>query len=210
MKVKLTAIAFSFLIFLSGCGSQPLAEIQKDGSVVEEPKLATDLIQSNNNSNQNTMEFDTTKQYTAVLHTDKGDIEIALNKGQTPNTVKNFVDLAQKKFYDDTIFHRVIKDFMIQGGDPEGNGTGGPGYRFDDESFAGEYTRGTVAMANAGPDTNGSQFFVMVADYPLSPDYSIFGKVVEGLDIAKKISNMPRNPSDRPNQEVKMIKVTVE
>ncbi len=204
MKVKLTAIAFSFLIFLSGCGSQPLAEIQKDGSVVEEPKLATDLIQSNNNSNQNTMEFDTTKQYTAVLHTDKGDIEIALNKGQTPNTVKNFVDLAQKKFYDGTIFHRVIKDFMIQGGDPEGNGTGGPGYRFDDESFAGEYTRGTVAMANAGPNTNGSQFFIMHADVPLPKNYTIFGHVVKGIEVVDAIANsqVSMSPSGEPSQPV--------
>ncbi len=142
------------------------------------------------------MEFDANKHYTAVLHTSAGDIEIALNFGQTPNTVKNFVDLAQKHFYDGTIFHRVIKGFMIQGGCPEGTGRGGPGYRFDDEPFAGEYTKGTVAMANAGPDTNGSQFFIMHTDYPLPKNYIIFGKVANGLNVVDAIAESKVTSSD--------------
>ncbi|MEK7623639.1 MAG: peptidylprolyl isomerase [Patescibacteria group bacterium] len=141
------------------------------------------------------MSFDASKQYTAVLHTDKGDITITLNKGETPNTVKNFVDLARKDFYNDTIFHRVIKGFMIQGGDPEGNGSGGPGYRFDDEPFTGEYARGNVAMANAGPNTNGSQFFIMLTDYPLPKDYIIFGRVTAGMEAVDKIADSQVEPN---------------
>ena len=137
----------------------------------------------------NPMEFNASTHYAAVLHTTKGDIEIDLNFGQTPNTVKNFVDLAQKNFYDQTIFHRAIKGFMIQGGDPKGNGTGGPGYKFNDEPFTGEYTRGAVAMANAGPNTNGSQFFIMHADYPLPKDYTIFGHVTKGIEVVDLIAN---------------------
>src|SRR3989339_1827271 len=128
------------------------------------------------------------KKLTAVLHTEKGDITISLNSDQTPKTVSNFVTLAKKGFYNNTIFHRIIKGFMIQGGDPKGDGTGGPGYKFDDEPFAGEYIRGTVAMANAGPNTNGSQFFIMHADYPLPKNYTIFGSVVSGMETVDKIA----------------------
>lgn len=137
------------------------------------------------------MEFSPNKHYTATLHTSRGDITIAFNFGQTPNTVKNFVDLARRNFYDGTIFHRVIKGFMIQGGDPRGDGTGGPGYKFADEEFTGEYVRGAVAMANSGPNTNGSQFFIMHADYPLPKNYTIFGNVVSGLDTVDAIAESP-------------------
>ena len=142
-----------------------------------------------------TMQIDTTKQYQAILHTDKGDITIDLNAAQTPITVNNFVVLARKNFYNNTIFHRAIKGFMIQGGDPKGDGTGGPGYKFDDEPFTGEYTRGTVAMANAGPNTNGSQFFIMHADYGLQKLYVIFGKVTKGMEVVDAIATSPVKPS---------------
>ena len=128
------------------------------------------------------------KILTAVLHTEKGDITVTLNSNQTPKTVNNFVTLAKKGFYNGTIFHRIIKGFMIQGGDPKGDGTGGPGYKFDDEPFTGEYTRGTIAMANAGPDTNGSQFFIMHADNPLPKNYVIFGKVTKGIEVVDAIA----------------------
>ncbi|PLX28812.1 peptidylprolyl isomerase [Candidatus Parcubacteria bacterium] len=124
----------------------------------------------------------------AILHTTKGDIVIEFNKDQTPKTVENFVTLAKKDFYNGTIFHRVLKGFMIQGGDPQGTGMGGPGYKFDDESFEGEYDRGVVAMANSGPDTNGSQFFIMHADYPLPKNYVIFGKFIEGMEAVDAIA----------------------
>jgi len=124
----------------------------------------------------------------AILHTTAGDITIELNTKDTPLTSENFIKLAKKNFYNNTIFHRAIKGFMIQGGDPDGDGTGGPGYKFDDEPFTGEYVRGAVAMANSGPNTNGSQFFIMHKTYPLSKDYVIFGIVIDGLDTVDKIA----------------------
>ncbi len=137
------------------------------------------------------------KNYTATLKTSAGNITIKLSK-DTRATTNNFVFLAQKKFYDGVIFHRVISGFMIQGGDPTGTGMGGPGYKFADEPFKGEYKRGIVAMANAGPNTNGSQFFIMHADYPLPPSYVIFGEVTEGMDAVDKIAAGKTGPSDRP------------
>lgn len=137
------------------------------------------------------MEIDKNKIYTAVLKTSAGEITIELNTKQTPVTANNFVSLAKKNFYNNTVFHRVISGFMIQGGDPLGNGTGGPGYQFADEPFEGEYTRGTIAMANSGPNTNGSQFFIMHADYPLPKNYVIFGKVIKGIEVVDKIATAP-------------------
>jgi len=131
------------------------------------------------------------KTTTVVLHTEKGNITLKLTTGKTPKTVNNFISLAKKGFYDKTIFHRVIRGFMIQGGDPKGDGTGGPGYKFDDEPFTGEYVRGTIAMANAGPNTNGSQFFIMHADNPLPKNYVIFGKVSKGIDVVDAIAESP-------------------
>lgn len=131
------------------------------------------------------------KQYQAILKTSLGDITVVLNSGKTPITVNNFVTLARKSFYDNTVFHRVIQDFMIQGGDPRGDGTGGPGYKFADEEFDGEYERGTLAMANAGPDTNGSQFFIMHATQALPKNYVIFGKVIKGMEVVDAIANSP-------------------
>lgn len=114
--------------------------------------------------------------YWALIRTNKGDIKIDLSEKETPITVNNFVFLANEGFYNGVKFHRIMKGFMLQGGDPEGTGRGGPGYTFNDEPFSGEYTRGTLAMANAGPNTNGSQFFIMHQDYELQPAYVIFGK----------------------------------
>ena len=145
------------------------------------------------------MSIDPAKQYRAVLHTTEGDITIELTAKETPKTVNNFVYLARKNFYNNTIFHRVISGFMIQGGDPRGNGTGGPGYKFDDEPFTGQYTRGTVAMANAGPNTNGSQFFIMHQPYDLDPLYVIFGHVVDGMNVVDSIATAPTIQDGREN-----------
>ena len=143
----------------------------------------------------------------ATITTSLGVIKVELNAGQTPKTVANFVKLVNAGFYNGTKFHRVIKGFMIQGGDPLTKndalqaqwGTGGPGYKFDDEPFTGSYVRGTLAMANSGPNTNGSQFFIMHQDRPLPNAYVIFGKVTSGLDVVDKIANLPTDPSnDRP------------
>lgn len=153
--------------------------------------------------------LDESKKYYAVLHTTEGDVKIELNAKQTPVTANNFITLTKKNFYNGTIFHRVIKGFMIQGGDPKGNGTGGPGYTFEDEPFEGKYTKGTVAMANAGPDTNGSQFFIMHADYDLPPNYTIFGHVVEGLDVVDKIAEAPVEMSAGGEQSKPVNPVTV-
>lgn len=157
-------------------------------ALITQPTNSSPTPKPNTMPTQPTMTIDASKKYSAVLHTTHGDITITLNAKQTPVTVNNFVSLAQQKFYDSTIFHRVIKGFMIQGGDPKGDGTGGPGYRFNDEKFTGEYSRGTVAMANAGPNTNGSQFFIMHADVPLEKNYVIFGKVVNGMEVVDKIA----------------------
>lgn len=155
------------------------------------------------------MEIDTTKKYSAILHTEKGDITIELTPDKTPITVNNFVSLARKGFYNNTVFHRVIKGFMIQGGDPVGNGTGGPGYRFDDEKFDGEYTRGTLAMANAGPNTNGSQFFIMHQDNQLEKLYVIFGKVNEGMDVVDVIAGAPVQESAQGEKSIPVSPVRV-
>lgn len=137
------------------------------------------------------MVIDSKKRYGAILHTSEGDVAILLHTSMVPKTVNNFIYLAKKNFYDNTVFHRVIKDFMIQGGDPINNGTGGPGYRFSDEKFKGKYIRGAVAMANAGPNTNGSQFFIMQSERPLVPNYVIFGQVVQGMEVVDSIASAP-------------------
>jgi len=134
------------------------------------------------------IQIDSKKSYQAVLRTSLGDITIDFHTDKTPITVNNFIVLARKGFYNKTIFHRVIKGFMIQGGDPNGDGSGGPGYQFADEMFTGDYKRGTVAMANAGPDTNGSQFFIMHQDYNLPKNYVIFGEVSGGMETVDKIA----------------------
>jgi cyclophilin family peptidyl-prolyl cis-trans isomerase len=155
---------------------------------------------------------------TAVIDTNFGVIEFELLEQDAPKTTENFITLAQKGYYDGVIFHRVIKGFMIQGGDPTGTGRGGEsawGGRFNDEIdpssqvYKTGYTRGTVAMANAGPNTNGSQFFIMHSDYPLPPSYTIFGRVTAGQDVVDSIATTATGAGDRPKSDVKMQKVTI-
>ena len=142
---------------------------------------------------------------TAKIETTVGVIEIELLDDAAPKTVENFVTLAKKGFYDGVIFHRVVPGFVIQGGDPEGTGMGGPGYKFDDEPVTMGYARGTVAMANSGPNTNGSQFFICVTETAfLDGQYSAFGEVIEGMDVADKIVAKPRDPRDNPKDRVTM------
>ena len=138
--------------------------------------------------------IDSSASYTAVLNTTAGPITVELLAGEAPNTVNNFVFLAREGFYDNVIFHRTIPGFMIQGGDPTGSGGGGPGYRFADEPVRRPYARGVMAMANAGRNTNGSQFFLMHADYPLPPNYTIFGQTVAGLEAIDAIATAPTQP----------------
>ena len=156
------------------------------------------------------------KKNMITLETNFGEIQFETYDTDAPKTVNNFVTLAQKGFYDNLTFHRVIKGFMIQGGDPSGNGTGGPGYKFEDElnpateSYKAGYKKGVVAMANAGPNTNGSQFFIMLEDYPLPNNYTIFGKVVKGQEVVDKIGSVKTGANDRPVESVLMTKVTAD
>lgn len=154
------------------------------------------------------------KTYTANVKTSTGAFTIELFAKDTPETVNNFVFLAKEGFYDGTIFHRIVKDFMIQGGDPSGNGTGGPGYTFTDEKITKEYTRGIVAMANRGPNTNGSQFFIMLKDTPLPKQYVIFANVVSGMDTIDKIADTPvvdngAGEKSKPTVEIEIEKIVI-
>jgi peptidyl-prolyl cis-trans isomerase B (cyclophilin B) len=145
----------------------------------------------------------------ATLETNKGTIELELFDGDAPKTVENFRTLAEKGFYDGVIFHRVIPDFMIQGGDPTGTGSGGPGYTFEDEFNERPVVRGALAMANAGPNTNGSQFFIVTADACpwLDGKHTVFGRVTDGMDVVDTISQLDRDPGDRPREEVSIERV---
>jgi cyclophilin family peptidyl-prolyl cis-trans isomerase len=162
--------------------------------------------------------IDTSSSYTAVLETSCGTIEIALDPALAPQTVNNFVFLANEGFYDGLTFHRVVPGFVIQGGDPAGDGSGGPGYEFPDELPTDGYPPGSVAMANAGPDTNGSQFFIVTGDASALPNaYSRFGEVTEGLDVARRIESLapadldPGDPAAQiPTQTVWIDSVTIE
>ena len=146
---------------------------------------------------------------TATIQTNKGTIELELFDDDAPKTVENFRSLAEKGFYDGVIFHRVIPDFMIQGGDPTGTGSGGPGYTFEDEFNEHPVARGALAMANAGPNTNGSQFFIVTADACpwLDGKHTVFGQVTDGMDVVDTISQLDRDPGDRPREDVSIERV---
>jgi cyclophilin family peptidyl-prolyl cis-trans isomerase len=147
----------------------------------------------------------------ATIHTNHGAIDVELFDEDAPKTVENFSTLARKGFYDGVIFHRVIPDFMIQGGDPTGTGSGGPGYQFDDEENDRSVVRGVLAMANAGPDTNGSQFFVVTADACpwLDGKHTVFGRVTSGMDVVDRIAEQPRDARDKPRDDVTMERVEI-
>lgn len=186
------------------------------------PKNENLNINTNTNTLDNQVSQETkdlsiteTKMTNVKIETTKGDITLELFDSEAPKTVENFVTLAKKGFYDGVIFHRVISGFMIQGGDPTGTGRGGPGYQFADElnastaSYQRGYVRGTLAMANAGPNTNGSQFFIMHQDNDLPHNYTIFGRVVTGLEVVDAIAAVKVDVNDRPLEEINMKKVSV-
>jgi cyclophilin family peptidyl-prolyl cis-trans isomerase len=162
------------------------------------------------------MRIDPARSYTATLETKRGEIEVEFYPQDAPQTVNNFICLAQDGFYDGTPFHRIVSGFVIQGGDPTGTGAGGPGYRFDDEPVSRDYERGTLAMANAGPNTNGSQFFIVLDDLrgKLPKNYTIFGKVTGGLDVVDAIAQTPTTTGQSgekstPTEPVTLERVTV-
>ena len=147
----------------------------------------------------------------ATLHTNHGPIDVELYPDDAPKTVDNFVKLARDGFYDNLIFHRVIPDFMIQGGDPTGTGSGGPGYQFEDEFNQHKVARGALAMANGGPNTNGSQFFIVTADSCpwLDGKHTVFGKVTSGMETVDTISGLPRDARDKPHEDAIIERVEI-
>ncbi|AKM82520.1 TPA: peptidylprolyl isomerase [Candidatus Berkelbacteria bacterium] len=178
-KLFLLPLIIGFLFLFSGCDSQ----------VSDEPINGTSKDPIMNLSFPGILSKDKIENKKAVITTNKGVIEFELFADKSPKTVSNFVYLANSKFYDGLTFHRVEPGFVIQGGDPNGNGTGGPGYKFEDETVQGDYELGSVAMANSGPDTNGSQFFICLDNLPSLPkQYSLFGKVTSGIDVVKQIA----------------------
>jgi peptidyl-prolyl cis-trans isomerase B (cyclophilin B) len=148
----------------------------------------------------------------ATMHTNHGPIEIELHDGDAPKTVENFRKLAADGFYDGVIFHRVIRDFMIQGGDPTGTGTGGPGYTFEDEFNDHKIVRGALAMANAGPNTNGSQFFIVTTQEAswLDGKHTVFGKVVSGMETVDAIESQPTDARDKPVDDAKIERIELD
>ncbi len=158
------------------------------------------------------MGIDPKKRYTATMETTLGTIVIALDALKAPQTVNNFVFLSGYKYYDGIIFHRIIAGFMCQGGDPTGTGRGGPGYKFNDElPKAGQYQLGSIAMANAGPNTNGSQFFLISGEsgVRLPPSYSLFGQIVKGLDVLDAMQKVETDRSDKPLADVVIKSITI-
>jgi len=154
------------------------------------------------------MEIDPKKKYTATVETEKGNLVLELFAKDAPNTVNNFVFLARQGYYDGTTFHRVIPGFMVQGGDPSGTGAGGPGYSFPDEFSSRKHQAGTLSMANRGPDTNGSQFFITYVATPhLDNPHTVFGKLIEGQDVLDDIS--PRDPSTARKPGDQILKITI-
>ena len=163
---------------------------------------------------QPTMQIDEGKSYTAVIKTNLGDMTVEFFTDDAPITVNNFISLSKDGYYDNVIFHRVISGFMIQGGDPSGTGHGDygkfPGYEFEDElNNQRPYEKGILAMANRGPNTNGSQFFIMHVDYPLPYSYTIFGQVVDGFDVIDKIASVDTDSADKPTTDVVISTVEV-
>ena len=148
----------------------------------------------------------------ATMVTNHGDIKLELFDADAPKTVDNFRKLAGDGFYDGLVFHRVIRDFMIQGGCPQGTGTGGPGYTFEDEFNDHKVVRGALAMANAGPNTNGSQFFIVTTDAApwLDGKHTVFGRVTSGQDVAEAISQVPRDASDKPREDVRIERISLQ
>ncbi|ASS76384.1 peptidylprolyl isomerase [Tumebacillus algifaecis] len=220
-RILLTTLLSTALIstLLSGCGTDEAKEPVKQSNQNNNPQGSTPAKQKQY-ANKPEMKIDIAKEYTATIQTNKGDIKIKLLDDAAPVTVNNFIFLAKDHYYDGVTFHRVIKDFMIQSGDPTGTGAGGPGYKFEDELPPSKpYAKGILAMANAGPNTNGSQFFIgsgpQAEGLNNIPNYTVFGEVIEGIEVVDKIAAVPvgMSPSgenSKPQEDVHIKTVTIE
>ena len=206
---------YRFLIislFVSACGSNEVEEITE--TTIQDNKGESTMSDEKVYSSMPEMSIDQSKSYTAVIQTSMGDLTVEFFSDTAPVTVNNFISLSNDGYYDNIIFHRVISGFMIQGGDPSGTGHGEygkfPGSTFEDElNNQQPYEKGILAMANAGPNTNGSQFFIMHVDYPLPYQYTIFGKVTDGLDVIDTIASVQTAEGDKPVEDVVILGVTV-
>jgi cyclophilin family peptidyl-prolyl cis-trans isomerase len=215
MRAPLALLAVPALaLALASCGSDEPENptgVSQSGEAVECPPAEGVETPVQTFEQAPPMCIDEAKTYTAVMTTDVGDVTFALDAKKAPKTVNNFVVLSRYGYYDGVPFHRVIPGFMIQGGDPTGQGNGGPGYEFEDElPAAGEYEIGSLAMANAGPDTNGSQFFVVTGDsgVALPPDYSLFGKVTSGMETVREIEE-DGSPDGSPGEQHTIDSITI-
>ena len=196
------------MLLLSFCGEDTV-----ENEIVETTEV-TEMTYDKTYATAQEMTIDVNSKYSAELETSLGNIVIELFTETSPITVNNFVTLSNDGYYNDVIFHRVIKGFMIQGGDPSGTGHGDmgkyPGYDFEDElNNPMKYEKGIVAMANRGPNTNGSQFFIMHEEYPLPYQYTIFGKVLNGLDVVDAIGNVQTGENDKPNEDVVIYNIKI-
>jgi cyclophilin family peptidyl-prolyl cis-trans isomerase/uncharacterized protein YceK len=215
--LKLTAAALAVSLLLSGCGSKPSpAGGTASGGAGSAANAGNAGVQPKTKSwsSPPAMQIDKNKSYEAEVTTSKGAFTIQLFAKDAPKTVNNFVFLSRQGFYDGVIFHRIIKTFMVQTGDPKGDGTGGPGYQFEDEKTPyTNYEPGIVAMANAGPNTNGSQFFICTGPDAQAlnahPDYTVFGKVTKGMDVVQKIADTPVTvgPSGEPSAPTEKVTI---
>ena len=222
-RARLASIVFGLGLcsaLLTACGAGPRPTIPVSGSGgAGQPVPAASTQQSaagqatgrKSYTAAPSMTIDQNKTYIATIKTTAGDIKVQLDAKNAPLTVNNFVFLARDKYYDGVIFHRVIKDFVIQGGDPKGDGTGGPGYQFADEPVKGSYEVGSIAMANSGANTNGSQFFIIdgAQGAALPPKYNLFGKTIEGIDVVHKIASAQTGANDRPAQPVTITTIEI-
>ena len=210
--MKKFIILFLLLSFCSSGNEESVekAEVQIDTTTTTIGEEMSDKIYDK----QPEMNINTNSSYTAVIKTNLGDMTVEFFTDDAPKTVNNFISLSKDGYYDNVIFHRVISGFMIQGGDPSGTGHGDygkyPGYKFDDElNNQRPYEKGILAMANAGPNTNGSQFFIMHVDYPLPYSYTIFGQVVDGFDVIDKIASVETDSADKPTTDVVISTVEI-
>ena len=210
--MKKFIIIFLLLSFCSLGNEETVkeAEVQIDTTTTTIGEEMSDKIYDK----QPEMNINTNSSYTAVIKTNLGDMTVEFFTDDAPITVNNFISLSKDGYYDNVIFHRVISGFMIQGGDPSGTGHGDygkyPGYKFDDElNNQRPYEKGILAMANAGPNTNGSQFFIMHVDYPLPYSYTIFGQVVDGFDVIDKIASVETDSADKPTTDVVISTVEI-